>query len=61
MCGRYTLRASPKAIAKAFGLDDVPEIPARFNVAPTRRVPVVRLDAGHGGRELSFLKWVPTQ
>jgi hypothetical protein len=29
MCGRYTLRAKPSAIAQTFDLPEVPELPAR--------------------------------
>ena len=57
MCGRYTLRSSPEAIAGAFDLPEVPELPARYNIAPTQDVPVVRLDPDRGGREFGLLHW----
>ena len=35
MCGRYTLRSSPTAIAQEFGLFDVPDLSPRLNIAPS--------------------------
>ena len=56
MCGRYELSSHPAAIALAFGLDHVPDLAARYNIAPTQRVPIVRLGAA-GRRELVEVKW----
>jgi putative SOS response-associated peptidase YedK len=63
MCGRFTLaRGTPAEIAEAFGLPEPPYLPGlepRYNVAPTQRVPVVRVvrqDAG-GGREAVMMRW----
>jgi putative SOS response-associated peptidase YedK len=56
MCGRYTLRASPQQLGLHFGLDSVPELRPRYNIAPTQIVPVVRAGAG-GVRELVELRW----
>ncbi|QDV35659.1 SOS response-associated peptidase [Tautonia plasticadhaerens] len=55
MCGRYTLRTTAREIAETFDVPEVPELPARFNIAPTQDVPVVRL--GDGGREFHLLHW----
>ena len=55
MCGRYTLRKPAREIAEAFEVPEVPELPARFNIAPTQDVPVVRL--GDGGRQFELLHW----
>ncbi|GIW78580.1 MAG: DUF159 family protein [Gemmatales bacterium] len=57
MCGRYTLRATPAAIAKEFGLSNVPPLSPRYNIAPTQNVPVVRLAGNTGPRELALLRW----
>jgi hypothetical protein len=35
MCGRFTLIAGGEQVAGLFGLDDVPPLPVRYNVAPT--------------------------
>ena len=42
MCGRFTLRASARVIAEQFGLFELPPFAARFNIAPTQLVPVIR-------------------
>ena len=55
MCGRFTLRTSPRAVAKAFGLIGVPLFEPRFNIAPTQ--PVAAIQLRHGKRQLSFPHW----
>ncbi|HEX8199940.1 MAG TPA: SOS response-associated peptidase, partial [Isosphaeraceae bacterium] len=57
MCGRYTLRAPNREVAAAFDLPEVPEIPARYNIAPTQPVPAVRTTPDGIGRELVSLRW----
>ena len=56
MCGRYTLRASPRQMALTFRLDSMHDIKPRYNIAPTQQVPVVR-SAADGSRELVELRW----
>ncbi|HVF64060.1 MAG TPA: SOS response-associated peptidase [Casimicrobiaceae bacterium] len=56
MCGRYELHSHPAAIALAFGLRYPPEIHARFNIAPTQSVPIIRQNT-LGERELVQVKW----
>ncbi len=41
MCGRFTLARSPEDMARAFGLDEVPNFPPRYNIAPSQPVGVV--------------------
>jgi putative SOS response-associated peptidase YedK len=56
MCARFTLSANAKQVATLFDLLKVPELPPRYNIAPSQQIPAVRLnDAGE--RELTFLKW----
>lgn len=59
MCGRFTLRSDPRQIAEAFDLDpaSLPELPARYNIAPTQQVAVVRRSDGTGPRELAAARW----
>jgi putative SOS response-associated peptidase YedK len=57
MCGRFTLRSPPQAVAEAFGLPEVPDLLPRFNIAPGQPVAVVRQQPGAKGRELAFLRW----
>ena len=56
MCGRYELSSHPDVIALAFGLPRVPELRARYNIAPTQPIPVVRVDR-NGERELVEMRW----
>jgi putative SOS response-associated peptidase YedK len=57
MCGRFTLRASASVIAEQFGPFEMPPFAARFNIAPTQAVAVVRRAAARSGRELVWLRW----
>ncbi|MDA7979896.1 MAG: SOS response-associated peptidase [Pirellulales bacterium] len=45
-------------VGQYFDVRETVEIPARFNIAPTQNVPVVRLGQNSGGdRELAPLRW----
>jgi len=55
MCGRYTLKASPEAIAEHFEVPEFPDLLPRYNIAPTQAVPVVKLTPD--GRTVTMLKW----
>ena len=57
MCGRYVITAPGEAIRDLFDLVDVPDLPARYNVAPTQSVPAIRLQADGDQRELVLLRW----
>lgn len=56
MCGRLTLRTPAQVLAQVFGIDDVPQFPIRYNIAPTQNVLAVRLDSGHH-REMVTFQW----
>ena len=56
MCGRYELHSNPAAIALAFGLAHPPDVHARYNIAPSTDVPIVRVNA-EGHRELVRMRW----
>jgi putative SOS response-associated peptidase YedK len=56
MCGRYTLTVPGDLLASAFGLEEVPELAPRYNIAPSQLVPIVR-GREDGGRELAFARW----
>jgi putative SOS response-associated peptidase YedK len=43
-------------LAEIFGLSEPPAIPARYNIAPTQQVAVIRRRA-EGGNRLDFLRW----
>jgi putative SOS response-associated peptidase YedK len=56
MCGRYSLTTPPEAMRALFGFENLPNLPPRYNIAPTQPVAAVRAAAG-GGRELVLLRW----
>ena len=55
MCGRYLIILSPEEMRRLYGYDEVPNFPARYNVAPTQPIPVVRLN--NGRREFALVRW----
>jgi putative SOS response-associated peptidase YedK len=55
MCGRYALHAHPQVIALQFGLASMPEAKARFNIAPTAEVLIVR--AGEAAAQAALVRW----
>jgi len=57
MCGRYSLTTPAEAMRRLFGFaGPLPNLPARYNVAPTQLVPIVRLDRS-AARELVNVRW----
>jgi putative SOS response-associated peptidase YedK len=62
MCGRFTLRTPPAVLIEHFDLDirgvrQLPLFEARYNIAPTQDVLVVRADPTDGRRVASMLRW----
>lgn len=57
MCGRFTLAADPRTLARAFDLPDVPELGPRYNVAPSQVIAVVGLKPDGKRRGLARLRW----
>lgn len=60
MCGRFVRFSSMRILGELFQCPAPPEVPARYNVAPTQPLPVVRvLRAGEGGvgREWAVVRW----
>ncbi len=55
MCGRYCISSAPEAIRRLFRYRQQPNFPARYNVAPTQPVPIVRL--AQGEREFALVRW----
>lgn len=56
MCGRYAFFSPAEAVRRVFGVASVPPLEARYNVAPTQPVPVLR-EREPGGREVVLLHW----
>lgn len=55
MCGRFVTTIQAEALTALFGLREVPQLEARYNVAPTQQVAVIRSDGDHN--RLDLLKW----
>jgi putative SOS response-associated peptidase YedK len=55
MCGRYAITSAPEAIRRLFAYEDQPNFPARYNVAPTQPVPIVRYVEGK--RRFALVRW----
>ncbi len=56
MCGRFSLSTAPDWVAEHFGLEEIPDLKPRYNIAPTQDVAVVR-QRRKGGRHLDLLRW----
>lgn len=54
MCGRFALK-NPQALKAAFGLNEMPNLPPRYNIAPSQDIAIIRADAN--GRHLSLAHW----
>jgi putative SOS response-associated peptidase YedK len=55
MCGRYILTSSPEAIRALFAYIEQPNFPARYNIAPTQPIGIVRLVDGK--RHFALVRW----
>ncbi|MCF8475531.1 MAG: SOS response-associated peptidase [Pseudolabrys sp.] len=55
MCGRYTLTSSPQMIQALFQYIEQPNFPARYNIAPTQPIAIVRLIDGK--RQFALVRW----
>ena len=56
MCTRYSLTSPVEAVRSYFQAEGVEAYPARYNIAPTQPVLVVR-HGQSGGRELALVRW----
>ena len=54
MCGRFTLKTPAAILAEYFGIDPLPDLRARHNIAPTQPVAAVR---GSEQRYWNELRW----
>jgi putative SOS response-associated peptidase YedK len=58
MCGRYASFLPAEAVRALFHtVNEAPEYPATWNMAPTREAPVVRLHPQTQARHLDLLRW----
>jgi putative SOS response-associated peptidase YedK len=56
MCGRFAFYSPHEAVTRLFGVADAPPIEARYNIAPTQYVAVVRAGDDEG-RAVAMLYW----
>ncbi len=56
MCSRYSLTAPPQAVRSYFATGNALEFPARYNIAPTQPVLIVRRTLA-GEREQYLVRW----
>jgi putative SOS response-associated peptidase YedK len=57
MCGRYMLTTPVDALRQLFLFTERPNLPPRYNIAPTQEVPIVRRTRDGAGRELRLVRW----
>jgi putative SOS response-associated peptidase YedK len=58
MCGRYRLSRRKQLVEEYFGsASDEPDWGARYNIAPTQPVPIIRQNPTQPVRELSMMRW----
>ena len=57
MCGRFALSTTPTEVADHFGLDQPPELEARFNVAPGQGIATISRTIGNRRPVLSLRRW----
>jgi putative SOS response-associated peptidase YedK len=58
MCGRYVLKEPLDLLQRMFrySSSEIRQLPARYNIAPTTKIPVVRCNKA-GDRELVEMRW----
>jgi putative SOS response-associated peptidase YedK len=56
MCGRFSLTTPLEGLRALFLFEESPNLPARWNIAPTQQVAAVRAD-DEGARHLVMLRW----
>lgn len=59
MCGRFAITLPPQAMRALFGYVEQPNFPARYNIAPTQPIPIVRSARAEGGivRHFALARW----
>ncbi|MFM2041701.1 MAG: hypothetical protein RLY86_277 [Pseudomonadota bacterium] len=60
MCGRFVLATPVAEIGRLFGTEERPNLPARWNIAPTLPIATIRAGEGQTGearRELVLMRW----
>jgi putative SOS response-associated peptidase YedK len=55
MCGRYASTLPPEAMRALFRYLEQPNFPARYNIAPTQPIAIVRM--AEGRRQFALVRW----
>ncbi len=57
MCGRYSLTTPIDALRDLFQIDALPNLPPRYNIAPTQAVLAVRIGPNESERSFTAFRW----
>lgn len=57
MCARFTLTTPASELGRLFGFPEKPNLPARYNIAPTQEILVVRQPKGATTPEARMMRW----
>ena len=59
MCGRFAITLPPESMRRLFLYEERPNFPARFNIAPTQPIPIVRAAFRDGKvhRHFALARW----
>jgi putative SOS response-associated peptidase YedK len=57
MCGRIVLNSAPRVLAEMFHLDVLPDLVARYNIAPMSDIPAVVRHPQSEGLALRLMRW----
>ena len=57
MCGRFNLTTPTEGLRALFGFDELPNLPPRYNIAPTQEVAAVRLSGAARRPAFALLRW----
>jgi putative SOS response-associated peptidase YedK len=57
VCGRFNLFAAPREVADLFALVDEPDLPPRYNIAPSQSVATVLIQQDRLRRKLVMMRW----
>jgi putative SOS response-associated peptidase YedK len=57
MCGRFTLKSKAKKVAEQFKAKVTEEFKPHYNIAPSARIPIVRVDPDNRERVLKRYYW----
>jgi putative SOS response-associated peptidase YedK len=57
MCGRFTLHSRLNLLLQQFSLQAGLDWAPRYNIAPTQRVPIIRISPATGQREMVPARW----